>query len=257
MNLQTTKSPIFLKIFYYEFRHLVLQKFYLGLFLVCAIYNWLILRSETILGISHTAPFSGWSFGSYLGRSIPLLVLMIYFFFYQLYYGMDRPVRVLTSAASIHPSYYLLIRCTAILAAVLLFITAIVAEGILFLYSLFSSVISIKELLAPVCFLYLPMLSLSFGFGLCTVRVHPALFFGSALLLLFLEPVAAFLIQDSSPILPESLSLSCSSYLTRYPLTLADADTPFFVPKNILAIRTLLFLFGNGCIFLGIRKNSD
>lgn len=257
MNLSMMKNRIFTKVFFYEFRRLVLQKFYLGLFLIGTVYNWLILRSETILGISHTAPFSGWSFGVYLGRSIPLLLLMIDFFFYQIYYGTDRHVRVLISATSIHPAYYLLIRCVAILAAVLVLISATVAEGMIFLYSFFPSVISIRELLSPVCFLYLPMLSLSFGLGLCTVRMHPVLFFGSGVFLLLLEPIAAFLFQNSSYVLAEALSLSCSNYFTRYPLILADADSPFFVVKNLMLVRILVFLFGNGCVCLGIWKSSD
>lgn len=255
MNLPTT-NQIFIKLFYYEFRRILLHKFYLGIFLVCAIYNWLVLRTETILGISHTAPFSGWSFGIYLGHSIPLLLLVIYFFFYQLYYGIDCQIRVLTSTTPIHPSYYLLIRCSAILAAVLLFIVTIVIEGILFLYSLFPFAISIGELLAPAFAIYLPMLSLSFGFALCTIRIHPVIFFGSALFLLLLEPIVAFLLQNPFHILAEALSLSIQSYLTRYPLTFVEPDTPFYLIKNMVVIRSITFLLGSGCMIFGIRRNS-
>lgn len=253
MNLLTT-NQIFIKLFYYEFKRILFHKFYLGILLIGAIYNWLILKGEIILGISHTAPFSGWSFGVYLGHSIPLLLFLIYFFFYQLYYGTNRQIRVLTLATPISPSYYLLIRCTAILAAVLLFIILEVMEGILFFYSLFPLAVSIKELLAPICFIYLPVLSLCFGFALYSIQIHPVFFFGSALFLLLLEPIMVFLLQDPSHILVEALPLSINSYLIRYPLTFIDADTPFYLIKGMVIIRIFTFLLGSGCTFLGIRK---
>ena len=251
MNLQ-----IFTKLFYYELRRILLHKFYLGIFLVCMVYHYLILRTETILGVSHTAPFSGWSFGIYLGHSVPLLLFIIYFFFYQIYYGADKNVWVLTSAAPISPSYYWMIRCIAIFAAVLLLIAAIITEGILFLYSLFPNALSVKELLLPAVSLYLPMLSLCFGFALFTIRIHLVLFLGSAVLLLLLEPITGFLLQNPSSVFTEALSLSMSSYFIRYPLTLADADMPFFLIKNIMIIRSFSFFVGCGCLFWGIRKKE-
>ena len=38
------------------------------------------LHSVTILGVSHTAPFSPWSFGDYLSRMLPLLWIGMLFF---------------------------------------------------------------------------------------------------------------------------------------------------------------------------------
>lgn len=255
MNSLTT-NRIFIKLFYYEWRRILLHKFYLGIFLICIIYNWLILRTETILGISHTAPFSGWSFGVYLGHSIPLLLFIIYFFFYQIYYGSDRDVLVLTFATPIHPTYYLMIRCTAILVAVLVLIITTILEGILFLYSLFPLAFSIGELFAPVGILYLPLLSLCFGFALCTVRIHPIIFFGSAIFLLLFEPITGFLLQNPSSIFAEALSLSMNSYFIRYPLTLLDVDAPFYVIKSIGVIRSFAFLFGCGSMIWGIQRKQ-
>ena len=59
------------KIFQYEYRRLLLNKFFAGLVLVLLAYGATVLESATILGVSHTAPFSPWSFGDYLSRMCP------------------------------------------------------------------------------------------------------------------------------------------------------------------------------------------
>ena len=61
------------KIFRYECRRLLWNKFFIGLAVVMLLYGALVLHAVTILGVSHTAPFSPWSFGDYLSRMLPLL----------------------------------------------------------------------------------------------------------------------------------------------------------------------------------------
>ena len=49
------------KIFRYECRRLLWNKFFIGLAVVLLLYGALVLHAVTILGVSHTAPFSPWS----------------------------------------------------------------------------------------------------------------------------------------------------------------------------------------------------
>ena len=51
------------KIYRYECRRLLWNQFFAGLAAVLLGYGALVLRGVTILGVSHTAPFSPWSFG--------------------------------------------------------------------------------------------------------------------------------------------------------------------------------------------------
>ena len=46
------------------------NKFFARLAIVLLLYGALVLRNVTILGVSHTAPFSPWSFGDYLSRML-------------------------------------------------------------------------------------------------------------------------------------------------------------------------------------------
>ena len=68
------------KIFGYECKRLLCNKFFFGLVLVTLFYGWQVLNRATILGVSHTAPFSPWSFGDYLCRMLPLLWVGALFF---------------------------------------------------------------------------------------------------------------------------------------------------------------------------------
>lgn len=68
------------KIFRYECRRLLWNKFFIGLAVVLLLYGALVLHAVTILGVSHTAPFSPWSFGDYLSRMLPLLWVGMLFF---------------------------------------------------------------------------------------------------------------------------------------------------------------------------------
>lgn len=68
------------KIFGYECRRLLWNKFFLGLLAVLLFYGWQVLDWVTILGVSHTAPFSPWSFGDYLCRLLPLMWIGALFF---------------------------------------------------------------------------------------------------------------------------------------------------------------------------------
>ena len=61
------------RIFGYECRRLLWNKFFIGLALLLLFYGWRVLSDITILGVSHTPPFSPWSFGDYLSRMLPLL----------------------------------------------------------------------------------------------------------------------------------------------------------------------------------------
>ena len=80
------------KIFVYECKRLLGNKFFVGLVAVIVFYGWQVLNRVTILGVSHTAPFSPWSFGDYLGRLLPLLWIGALFFLTFFTSQAERPL---------------------------------------------------------------------------------------------------------------------------------------------------------------------
>lgn len=103
------------KIFLYECKRLLWNKFFAGLVLVLLFYGWQVLRRVTILGVSHTAPFSPWSFGDFLSRMLPLLWIGALFFLTFFTSEKARRAAVLTDAAPLLPRRYALARCAAAL----------------------------------------------------------------------------------------------------------------------------------------------
>ena len=108
------------KIFFYECKRLLWNKFFLGLLLVLLFYGWQVLSGATILGVSHTAPFSPWSFGGYLCRMVPLLWIGALFFLTFFTSPGARRAEVLTDAAPVPARKYALTRCAAALTGALM-----------------------------------------------------------------------------------------------------------------------------------------
>ena len=120
------------KIIRYECRRLLCNKFFAGLLLVTLFYGWPTLTGATILGVSHTAPFSPWSFGDYLSRMLPLLWLGALFFLTFFTSEKARRTAVLTDAAPMSPRRYAIARCSAALAGTGLLALACLAEAAVF-----------------------------------------------------------------------------------------------------------------------------
>ena len=121
-----------IKIFRYECRRLLCNKFFCGLLLILLFYGWQVLNSVTILGVSHTAPFSPWSFGDYLSRMLPLLWIGALFFLTFFTAGRAQRAAVLTDATQVSPRRYALARCAAALTGTVLLALACLAEGAVF-----------------------------------------------------------------------------------------------------------------------------
>ena len=86
------------KIFYYELRRLLGNRFTVGLLLVALLYGYWTMRGEILLGIANTAPFSPWSFGAYLAEMMPLLLVALLCFLSILTSDTGKRVEVLIAA---------------------------------------------------------------------------------------------------------------------------------------------------------------
>ena len=171
------------KIFRYELRRAVCNKFFLGLLVVCLFFGWQTLNGEVIQGVAHTAPFSAWSFGYYLAQELPLLSVALLFFLWNVFSKEARRVNILTAATPVDAGSYLLVKCGAAVTAWLLLAFGVYTLGTIFLLVLFGPAVSLNDLLLPALISLLPALALVLGIGMMAGRLHPAL-------LLVLAPVA-------------------------------------------------------------------
>ena len=56
------------KVIQYECKRLLWNKIFFGILIICLFLSFSLLHGEILMGVSNTAPFSPWSFGSYLSR---------------------------------------------------------------------------------------------------------------------------------------------------------------------------------------------
>ena len=221
------------KIFLYECKRLLWNKFFAGLVLVLLFYGWQVLTGASILGVSHTAPFSPWSFGDYLCRLLPLMWIGALFFLTFFTSGKARRAAVLTAATPADPRRYALARCAAALVGVALLCLAALALAAL-LYARLFGWTDWGSLALPALVILAPPLVFALGSGWLLGRLRPWLLYVWMLL-----PFALAALP-----LPEALGLWNGGLCTSYPLTLGMLDPAFSLPAAAWAVQGLLLAAG-------------
>ena len=222
-----------LKIFRYECRRLLWNKFFAGLLLVLLFYGGQVLSRVTILGVSHTAPFSPWSFGDFLSRMVPLLWIGSLFFLTLFTSGKARRAAVLTDATPMEPRRYALARCGAALAGTALLTLAVLAEAAVF-YGRYFGWYGWGELIAPALVTLVPPPVFALGSGWLLGRLRPRL--------VYVWMLCPFIILALP--LPDAFGLWNGSFFTRYPLTLGTLDPAFSMPTATLLVQCALLVAG-------------
>lgn len=221
------------KIFGYECRRLLWNTFFFGLLLVILFYGWQVLNGVTVLGVSHTAPFSPWSFGDYLSQMLPLLWLGALFFLTFFTSSAEERRAVLTSATPFKPSAYGLVRCCSALAGTALLSFAVVLLAAAF-YSRMFHWYGWSSLLFPTLLTLAPPLIFALGSGWALGRLQPRL--------LYVWMLAPF-VCSALP-LPEALGLWDGSFFTEYPLTLGKLDPAFSAPAVVVLAQCISLAAG-------------
>ena len=221
------------KIFWYECRRLLGNKFFFGILLILLFYGWQILDRVTILGVAHTAPFSCWSFGDYLSQMLPLLWIGALFFLTFFTSEKARRVRTLTDAAPMPPRRYELSRFAAAAAGCGLLALACIGEA-LFFYAWYFGWHVWGELILPALAALLPSLVFALGSGRFLGRISPKL--------LYVWMAFPFLCMALP--LPEPFGILNGSFFSTRPLTLEVPDPPFSMPGSVIAAQGLFFLAG-------------
>ena len=211
------------KIFRYECKRLLWNKFFFGILAVTLFYGWQVLTGASILGVSHTAPFSPWTFGDYLSRLLPLLWIGVLFFLTFFTSGAERRAAVLTAATPVRPWQYALARLGAALTGTVLQSLAVLLLSAVFYARMFRWY-SWGSLFLPAAISLIPALVFALGSGWLLGRLRPWL--------VYLWMPLPFLLQLLP--LPELLSLWNGRFFSQYPLSLGTLD-PGHVPGPIRA----------------------
>lgn len=234
------------KIWGYELRRLLFNKYTAVFVAVIGFYSHWVMQGEIIIGVANTAPFSPWSFGVYMARVMPLLLVALLFFLSFLYSGDAQAVRVLTDASSMKPERYRLIRYGAVAVAfffILLIpiIYAVCFYGITFQFTRFYT------LIAPLAMVVFPSFFLTIGLGVLGARFHPAIIFA-------LMPVV--LVVSILP-LPDWMDLYGTAFLMFYPVAMDTLDPPFYISSLQIVYKSIYMIVGIAFLISAIATKEN
>ena len=228
-----------IKIFRCECRRLLCNKFFIGLLAVLLFYAGQVFYAVALPGVAHTAPFSPWSFGAYLGRLLPLVWVGALFFLTFFTSARERRAAVLTAATPADPRRYALTRCAAALVGVALLCLAVLALAAVCYGRLFGWYVPTLVTLAP-------PLVFALGSGWRLGEVRPWL----------LYVWMAFPFVLSALPLPQALGLWDGSFFAGYPLTLDALDPAFSMPASAWLAQGLTLALGLLLLALPARKQG-
>ena len=234
------------KIFLYELKRLIFNKMFLALLIITCFYCYMILSRDIILGIAFTAPFSPWSFASYLANILPLLMITQLFFFTFMYSNHEKQVRQLTFASPVDPLKFCLVKCASITAGFLFMALFVIILGMAFLAILFRF-FAFSDFILPIMLILIPCLLFVLGAGLLLGGIHVNL--------LYVLMIAALLITLLP--LPPFFDFYGFSFFTTYPLTLPvgpDGEPAFTLPAPFILGRLFFCVAGVLLLLFGIKS---
>jgi len=234
------------KILLYELKRLLLNKFFFILTVISALYGYLILSGDIIAGVAYTAPFSPWSYGFYLARVLPLLLITTLFFITFLYSAQEKSVKQLTFATPVNLFKYCLVKCSAIAAGFLLISLFVILISLVFYAKVFRF-FNFGNFIIPILITLIPAFLFIFGIGLLAGSIQSNI--------LYVLMIAVLLLGFFN--LPHFFDLYGNNLFGEYPLTLpvgTDGEPVFTLPVSFLAGKFFFSLAGIVTACLGVKR---
>ena len=243
-----------LKIIRYELKRLIFSKYYVFLLLITGLFAYYILSQKVILGTAYTAPFSNWSYTTFLCDMLPYFLVILLFFCTYVVSRKELRVRTLTLSTPLAVTRYYLFKAVAILSSV--FFTVFLIIGLSFgFYALVFDYSCFAGFFTPIILFVIPPLFFVFGLGMLLGSLNeiflyiliPLMFlFGN---LSFPLPIWLDLFRTGYP---ADLSLFPSNR-SRWGYTLHVASR-FLAEQGSVGVLRVGFVWSD--VFFGKQKNS-
>lgn len=226
------------KIFSYELRRMLQNKIFISLLLANGLFSWFVLSTDIIRGVAYTAPFSTWSYCTYLGKVLPLAMATVLLLLANYYSKKQISVEILISTTPIPTLGKIVIR--TLTAGICFGLICIVDISLVLLfYQNFFEYHAFAIFILPSVLLLLPCFLLFAGLGQLLGSIHRNLIYGFILF--------SFLLCG----LRNLFDVFGAGYFSTYPLTLpvgADGEPAFQISIWFLVSR--LFYFVLGIVFI-------
>jgi ABC-2 type transport system permease protein len=234
------------KIFKYELRRLLLNKFFIGLLIINGLFAWYILTGDTVAGVSYTAPFSPWSFGAYMASVMPVSMLTVLFLLTAYYSKKEKQAEALTAATPVDAVRYALVRLAAVALGYVILLSVTIGLSAYF-YIAYFDFRQFSIFILPACVTVIPCFILILGLGCFTGRIHSGLLYALMfvmLALIFLE-------------IPGAFDFFGGGYYSSAPASLpqgADGEPAYILSAAFLAARAIYLAAGSILLIAGVRR---
>ena len=248
------------RIFWYELKRLIFNRLFLALITITAVYSYITLTREIILGIAFTAPFSPWSYGAYLAKVQPLLMITLLFFITFMYSNHEKQVGQLTFATPVNPFKLGLVKVSAMSAGYFVISLFILVLSMVF-YAMLFRFYRFSDFILPIIVILIPNLLFFLGAGL--------LLGGKNANTLYILMIATLMLGFLPGILPgimphpaflgiqKFLDMYGSSLFSTYPLALPiglDGEPLFSLPVSFILGRIFFSTTGVLMALLGLKR---
>jgi ABC-2 type transport system permease protein len=237
-----------MKLFKYELHRILCNKFFAGLLVITFLYSYQVMAGEIVLGTANTAPFSEWSFGMYLSRMLPILLITLLFFVSFFYSRQEQEVRRITDTTPMDQKQLGLLRCSAMMVGFVCISVVSVGVGLWF-YAVNFQYTDFSHFLLPGLLTLIPAMLFFLGIGIMIGKIHPALIYA-------LMPLVFLL--GYLPI-PNAFDLFGSSFFQKMPLSLpigTGGEPAFTVPFSVWIGKAIYTALGLFLIILGLTRKS-
>ena len=237
------------KIFKYELKIILLKPYVFIMTVITLLYAYFKLSSETIMGVSDTAPSSGWSFGDYMGDVNLISMLVTLFIMATLFSKQQKKVSILTDVTGFPVRSRMLIRNVIIGGFFILNNLLIFILGCAFLGALFG-VIYPALYMADWILITIPSLLVILGVGNLLGKINPVLIY------VFMAVVIAmsFVMREYA------IDINGANYYTIVSAaleTLKGGETPFTITPGFIYTRLFYLILGAGALALVSVKTGE
>nr|UWI51707.1 hypothetical protein NZ312_08375 [Clostridioides difficile] len=223
-----------LKIMKYEMKRLLFSKVYLVLLLITGWFSYNVLKTKTIYGLNDTAPFSEWSYSSFLLDINPFLLVIVLMFCTYIFSKKEEAVKTITMTTKIKPTTYFCLKSITIAVAYLLTVTVVIAISFIF-YNRVFQFNNFAQFVQPILLILIPTVLFVLGVGMFIGNIN------GNLLYVFIPII--FLITNSG-----ALSIISGKNLVNSILESKVADTmgnlAFDIPQGFVISRIALGVIG-------------
>lgn len=230
----------------YELKKMLFTKTYLFLTITSLVYGYYVLRTQTLLGAYHTAPYSEWSFISYLYTIFPMVCTMSLVTIAKQYGKKEQQAQVVPLSTPTAYHYQKACKFAALSIAFFINLLLCVALNYTFFGIMLNHVPSLNLLLC-MCLLLVPQFLFITGISLWLGTLKPSLVY---ILIAFLFFVTLTNLQT-----PMRIDLFGNSILSVAANTTPQLGIiPFAVPNAYLYSRVIVFIAGLLFIVFSCRQ---